>query len=278
VLVIGIDKKNLFFYEYRLNFKIYYMKPLFTIAAISDIHVDKYSLRKDFFDRVNDVADLLLIGGDMNNGEEKDVRTFLQLLSGVQIPIVITFGNHDCDAGDTEKIRDILLSNVLVQVLDGEYAEYAVNGKIVGIAAAKGYGGGFSPYRVVRRGEDATKAFVDEEDREILKLESALHQMEAATPDFKIALTHWAAFKETIEGEPKELYIVLGSSKLGDAIEKVSVHVALSGHAHHGSRGMKKTHGNISVCNVGYWVNDEKMPLFDFFLDGSVLLRYIESH
>lgn len=254
------------------------MKPLFTIAAISDIHVDKYILRKEFFDDVNDAADLLLIGGDMNNGKDEDVRTFLQLVSGVRIPIVVIFGNHDCDSGNTERIKETLISNTLVRVLDGTYAEYTVKGKTIGIAGAKGYGGGFAPYRIVRRGETATKAFVDEEEREVVKLKSAIHQMEVAAPDFKIALTHWAAFKETIEGEPKELYVVLGSSRLGDVIANTSVHLALSGHAHHGSKGIKKAHGIISVCNIGYKVNDEKMPLLDFFSDESISLRYPESH
>lgn len=257
---------------------IYSMKPLFTIAAISDIHVDKYNLRKEFFESINGVADLLLIGGDMNNGKDEDVKNFLELVSGVHIPMVIIFGNHDCDTGNTKKIRDMLLSNSFVRVLDGEYVEYTINGKTVGIAGAKGYGGGFAPHRIVRRGEDATKAFVDEEDREVMKLESALQQMETAAPDFKIALTHWAAFTETIEGEPKELYVVLGSSRLGDVITKTSVHLALSGHAHHGSKGIKKAHSIISVCNIGYRVNDETMPLFDFFSNESVSLRYRESH
>lgn len=196
----------------------------------------------------------------------------------MKIPIVVVFGNHDCDAGDTETIKRMLLSNPLIRVLDGEYAEYVVRGKTIGVAGTKGYGGGFAPHRIIRRGESATKAFVDEEEREVVKLESALRELELAGSNFGIVLTHWAAFQETIEGEPKELYIVLGSSRLGDAIERVSVHLALSGHAHYGARGIKKARGRISACNVSYKVNKEQMLLFDFFEDGSVALRYPKSH
>lgn len=255
-----------------------HMKLVFTIAAISDIHVEKYHIQKDFFDRVNGNADLLIIGGDMNNGKDEEVKLFLRLVSGVQIPMVVIFGNHDCDAGDLGRLKEMLVVNPLIKILDGEYVEYELNGKVLGIAGTKGYGGGFTPYRIVGRGESATKAFVEEEEREVEKLQIALHQMKNSSQDFRIALTHFASFEETVDGEPKELYIILGSSKLGDAIEEVAPHLALSGHAHHGARGIKKARGKISACNIAYKVNDGKVPLFDFFLDGNVLGRYLESH
>jgi len=40
--------------------------PLFTIAAVSDIHVEKYVLEKEFFESVNEKADLFLVGGDIS--------------------------------------------------------------------------------------------------------------------------------------------------------------------------------------------------------------------
>jgi Icc-related predicted phosphoesterase len=254
------------------------MKPLFTIAAVSDIHVNKYPIPKDFFDRVNDIADLFIIGGDMNDGKSKEVTHFLDLVSGVKIPMVVIFGNHDCDAGDIERIRKELAKNPLMTILDGEYAEYGLNGKKLGIAGTKGFGGGFTPHTIVSRGESVVKDFLEEERHEAEKLETALYQMKNATPDFKIALTHWAAFEETIEGEPKELYVMLGSSKLDDVIESANPHLALNGHAHHGPKGIKKARGKFPACNIAYKVNDGKMPLFDFFSDGSVVLRHLESH
>ncbi len=254
------------------------MKPVFTVAAISDIHVEKYPIQKDFFNHVNGNADLLIVGGDMNNGKEKEVHSFLELISDVRVPVVIVFGNHDCDAGDVEKIKNMLLMNPLIKILDGEYTEYEFNGKLLGIAGTKGYGGGFTPHRIVSRGEAATKFFVDEEDREITKLQAALQKMKDSSLDFRIVLTHWAAFEETIEGEPKELYPMLGSSRLGDIIEEVVPNLALSGHAHHGPKGIKNARGKFPACNIAYKVNDGLMPLFDFLPDGSVALRHLESH
>lgn len=254
------------------------MKPIFTIAAISDIHVEKYPLTKGFFDDVNGNGDLLIIGGDMNNGKEEEVKLFLDLVSGVEIPMVVIFGNHDCDAGDTERIKTMLLTNPWIKILDGEYVEYELNGSKIGIAGTKGYGGGFAPYKLVSRGEQATKSFVEEESREVAKLEMSLNRMKISAPDFKIALTHWAAFEETVEGEPRELYPFLGSSRLGDLIENSAPHLALSGHAHHGSSGIKKARGKISACNIAYKANGGKMSLFDVFPGGVIEQRHLESH
>ncbi|MGK2849053.1 MAG: metallophosphoesterase family protein [Minisyncoccota bacterium] len=254
------------------------MKPVFTIAAVSDIHVNKYPLQKDFFNRVNNNANLLIIGGDMNNGKKEEVEHFLDLVSGVRIPMTVVFGNHDCDTDNIEGIKEMLLKNPLIKILDGEYVEYELNEKRLGIAGTKGFGGGFAPHRLVSRGEQATKSFVEEENREVTRLETALNRMKVAAPDFKIALTHWAAFEETIEGEPKELYPFLGSSRLGDLIESAVPHLALSGHAHHGSSGIKKARGKISACNVAYKANNGKISLFDVFSGGIVEQRYLESH
>ncbi len=253
------------------------MDPEFTIAAISDIHIEKYSIEESFFNNVNGNADLLVVGGDMNNGKDEEVNLFLKLVSNVRVPIVVIFGNHDCDANNLIKIKERLSENPLIKILDGEYTEYVLHEKILGIAGVKGYGGGFAPHRIVSRGEVATKSFVEEEDREVEKLRIALSKMEQSSPDFRLVLTHWAAFEETIEGEPKELYVVLGSSRLGDAIMEIGPQLALSGHAHHGAAGIKKARGEVSACNIAYRVNDGKMLLFDFFLDGNVLQRYSES-
>jgi len=253
------------------------MKPEITIAAISDIHVNKYSIQEEFFEQVNEVAEILLIGGDMNDGESKEVENFLQLVSRVTIPMVVIFGNHDVSSNNQENIREVLSQNPLIQVLDGEYFELTVKNKRIGIAGAKGFGGGFSPHRIVGRGETSIRAFLEEEDREVGKLIRALSQMEKANPDYKVVLTHWAAFAETIEGEPLELYPVLGSSRLGDAIHTVRPHLALSGHAHHGSQGIKKARGVISTCNIAYKVNDERMLLFDFFSHDTIELRHADN-
>lgn len=213
----------------------------------------------------------------MNDGEPEEVEHFLQLVSGVTIPIIVIFGNHDVSGDNKERIQEALSQNSLIKVLDGEYFELELKSKKLGIVGVKGFGGGFTPHRIVGRGEPAIRTFIEEEERELEKLTEALAQMEKADPDYKIVLTHWAVFPETIEGEPLELYPVLGSSRLGDVIEPMKPHLVLSGHAHHGPQGIKKARGIISACNIAYKVNGGRMLLFDVFSQEKVELRYVDS-
>jgi Icc-related predicted phosphoesterase len=252
------------------------MEPIFTIAAISDVHVNKYPLSKDFFTSVNENADLFIIGGDMNDGKPSEVSKFLDLISGVTIPMVIIFGNHDCSSGNVDNIKESLTENSLIKILDGDYTEYQIKGNKIGIAGTKGFGGGFAPHRIVGRGEKAIQDFIQEENIEVEKLQRAVDKMQMASLDYKIVVTHWAAFPEVVEGEPRELYTVLGSSRLGDVIDSVKPELALSGHAHHGPIGIKKTRGLVSACNIAYKVNNGRMLLFDFFSPEKINLRHIE--
>lgn len=251
------------------------MKPKFTIAATSDIHINKYSLEKDFFTNVNDAADIFIIGGDINDGEDQEVENFLKLVEDVTVPIVIILGNHDCSSGNVDRIKETLQKNPLIKILDGEYVEYTLNGERVGIAGAKGFGGGFAPHRIVGRGEQVLQDFIAEENSEVEKLERAMAMMAIAAPEYKVALTHWAPFTEVIEGEALELYPMLGSSRLGDVISAAHPDIALSGHAHHGPKGIKKARGLVSACNIGYKVNDKKMLLFDVFSSEEITFRLL---
>lgn len=252
------------------------MESKFTIAATSDIHINKYPIKKEFFNSVNEHADILLIGGDITDGELGQVKHFLDLVSEVTIPMVVILGNHDCSSDNELMIKNLLAKNSLIKFLDGEYAEYDLHGNKVGIAATKGFGGGFAPHRIAGRGEKAFRMFIEEEAHEVRKLQQAFGIMQEASPDYRIVLTHWAAFPETIEGEPLDLYPVLGSSLLGDAIELLKPHLTLSGHAHHGPQGIKKAHGFISACNIAYRVNNGRMLLFDFFAPEDVRLHHLE--
>ncbi len=268
------------------------MKPIFTLAAISDIHLEKNFLKRDFFSHVNNEANLLIIGGDITSGATADVKLFLELISDVRVPIVLVFGNHDYNAASENEIKKMLLTNPLIKILDGDYVEYEFKGSRLGIAGAMGYGGGFSSEESSDRGIEKLEAaqakmsqpmpeyIVDlmhweREKIEVEKLTKALHQMEKAKPKVGIALTHWAAFEEVILGEEPSSYPLFGSSLLGDAILHASPQLALSGHSHHGPQGIKKVGSKVFACNICYKVNEGRLPFFDFFIDGSFSLRYL---
>jgi Icc-related predicted phosphoesterase len=64
-----------------------------------------------------------------------------------------------------------------------------------------------------------------------------------------VAVLHYSPVKETLEGEPAELFPFLGSSRLANAIDRRGVNVIVHGHAHHGSP-YGETPGKIPVHNV----------------------------
>lgn len=250
------------------------MKKLFTIAATSDFHLEKYTIAENYFSNIDKVADLLLIGGDMNNGKKEEVEYFLKFISKVKIPILIILGNHDCHSRKPVEIkRQLLAGNKLIKILDGNYQKFNFQGKTVVVSGVKGYGGGFSPYNIMNKGEGSTKKFCQEEMREVNKLKKVFEKINKIKFDFQIILSHWSPFVETIKGEPKELYIVLGSSRMGDVIELQKPNLVLNGHAHKGPRGIKKARKMVPACNIALDVNGGKMCLFDFFESGKIKLR-----
>ncbi len=250
------------------------MKIVLTIAATSDVHINMTVIGKDFFEQVNGKADLLLIAGDLHNGSVRRTENFLELIAGVRIPIALIFGNHDDNEQALDDIKRVLQRHENMTILEGAYVEYFVNGKRVGVAGTKGFGGGFTPNELRGNiGEQLMKDFRKEGDREVSLLQRGLDEMNQRLPDIKIAMTHYAPFKEVVEGEHPEIYMSLGNSKLGDAISAAGVHLAVSGHAHLCTSGLKVTTQDIKTANVGYRVNHGKMCFFDFSDDGSVTMR-----
>lgn len=250
------------------------MKKLFTVAAVSDLHLEKYLVDKNYFSGIEKKADILLIGGDINNGKKDEVDHFLKMISKVEIPILVVFGNHDCHNRSLIEIKKQLLKgNNLIKILDGNYQKFNFQGKILVVSGVKGYGGGFTPYNIISKGEWPTKKFYQEEMKEVQKLKKTFQKLNKIKIDFHIVLTHWAPFEETIKGEPRELYMVLGSSRMGDVIELQKPNLVLSGHSHKGPQGIKKARRVISACNISYDVNDRKICFFEFS-ENRVNMRY----
>ena len=159
----------------------------------------------------------------------------------MKIPILAVLGNHDYESGNAEEVKKIL-TEARVRVLDGDAVE--IHG--VGFAGVKGFGGGFGRRTLEPWGEDATKAFVQEAVSEALKLESALARLR--TPQ-RVAVLHYAPIEATVEGEPREIFPFLGSSRLEEPLNRYGVTVAFHGHAHRGAPE-GRTSAGIPVYNV----------------------------
>jgi Icc-related predicted phosphoesterase len=105
---------------------------------------------------------------------------------------------------------------------------------------------------------------VHEAVQEALKLEAALARL--SVPQ-RIVLMHYAPIRDTVEGEPAEIYPFLGSSRLEDPLSRFEVTAVFHGHAHKGAPE-GRTQTGIPVYNVSYSVlkrNYADRPPFRLF-------------
>lgn len=233
------------------------------IAAIGDIHIRETDKGKwsDCFKEVSKQADVLLICGDLTDtGDESEAQLLADELKSCAIPVVGVLGNHDYEKGRHKLIRQ-MVQNDHVHILDGE----AVVINDVGFAGVKGFGGGFDGHMLSMFGEGAMKAFVQEAVDEALHLDRALARLDQEHENIKkIAVLHYSPIKETVLGEPEQIYPFLGSSRLAEPLSRRKVLAAFHGHAHagrlegHTSEGIKIF--NVAkpiLSNAGY-----KLPFF----------------
>jgi Icc-related predicted phosphoesterase len=207
-------------------------------AAVGDIHVTKDSAGtlRQFFAQASAAADVLLLCGDLTDyGTLEEAQVLADELSVVKIPVVAVLGNHDYESGTPEIVVETL-KHIGVRMLDGEACE--IEG--VGIAGAKGFAGGFGRGSLGAWGEPAIKLFVQECLHEAMKLESALAKLR--TPR-RIALLHYSPIAGTVEGEPRDIFPFLGSSRLEEPLLRYPVDAVFHGHAHRGTLEAKTING-----------------------------------
>jgi predicted MPP superfamily phosphohydrolase len=109
------------------------------VAATGDLHCrdDQHGRFRNFIKHVNEVADLLLLCGDLTDrGTPEEARTLAEDLSALRIPCVAVFGNHDYEGGASKQIC-AELAKANVRVLDGDHFVFE---KMLGVAGIKGFG------------------------------------------------------------------------------------------------------------------------------------------
>jgi Icc-related predicted phosphoesterase len=95
-------------------------------------------------------------------------------------------------------------------------------------------------------GEAVTKQFVHEAINEAVELESALVKLR--TPQ-RIIVLHYPPIRDTVVGEPPEIFAFLGSSQLEELLSRYAVTAVFHGHAHHGTLE-GQTIGGAGLHNV----------------------------
>lgn len=222
------------------------------LAAVADIHLKREDHDKNVsrFSVVNDLADAMVIAGDFtNHGTPDEMRGCLAVLEKIRIPIIAVLGNHDHESGNQDELAG-MLRLAGVHLLDGHCHVVSQ----VGFAGTKGFCGGFAPHELMPFGEGGIKTFVEIAEREAIKLDYGLAQLQ--TP-VKVAVTHYAPIQGTVVGEPEPIFPFLGSSRLERAIDRHKPVLALHGHAHKGTFSAESS-GGTRVCNVALHILRER--------------------
>ena len=228
-------------------------KPV-RVAALGDLHCARTSAGRfqPLFTQISEAADMVLLAGDLTDtGQPDEARILARELTTLRVPGVAVLGNHDFESGHQEEVSHILSESGLT-VLDGEACE--VNG--IGIAGVKGFAGGFGTAALGPWGEPMIKQFVHEAVNESLKLEASLARLRSAK---QVVLLHYSPVRETVEGEPLEIYPFVGSSRLEEPITRFPVSMVVHGHAHRG-RHEGRTKNGVPVYNVSLPLLNRTFP------------------
>ena len=79
----------------------------------------------------------------------------------------------------------------------------------------------------------------------------------------RIALLHYAPVRETLLGEPPEIFPFLGSYLLAEAVDRSGADLVIHGHAHRGTEhGV--TPGGVNVRNVAQTVIRQAYAIYGF--------------
>jgi Icc-related predicted phosphoesterase len=225
------------------------------IATVGDLHCKKTARGafEPLFAAMAAAADVIVLCGDLTDyGTADEARVLAgELTPAKGVPIVAVLGNHDYESGEGERLKEIF-SEAGVRLLDGDACE--IGG--IGFAGVKGMGGGFGVRALQPWGEEIIKRFVREAVDEAVKLESALARL---TTTQRVVVLHYSPIRETVQGEPPEIFPFLGSSRLEEPLLRHPVSVVVHGHAHHG-RFEGRTRNGVPVYNVCVTVLERRAP------------------
>lgn len=224
------------------------------IAAIGDLHF-KPSGNEEIVSILSNLereADVLILAGDLtDSGLPEEMEALLGGMKKIPLPIIAVVGNHDHEHDRADELKAMLVEGG-IQLLDGSTFEIDE----VGFAGTKGFCGGFGERLIQPFGERMIKQFVQEGIEESARLGNGLAKL---TTPRKIAVLHYSPVNETLVGEPLEIYPFLGTSWLGDMLDRNGADFAVHGHAHQGSPE-GHTSRNIPVYNVSRFVQSRFGP------------------
>jgi Icc-related predicted phosphoesterase len=235
------------------------------IAAAGDVHCREANREEtiESFSALAGEVDLVLLAGDLtSHGTVEEAEILCEAATGAEAPVFAVLGNHDWQAGAAEEIV-ARLRDAGIGLLEGEARTCLIDGIEVGIAGCKGFVGGFSPRHLPDFGEPSLRAVYAETGAEVEALDTGLKEI--ATCPLRIVLLHYSPVEETLEGEPREIFVFLGSDRLAAPILEHVPDLVLHGHAHAGAASGRI--GETPVRNVSqpvlgepFWRTELSVP------------------
>jgi Icc-related predicted phosphoesterase len=219
------------------------------LAAVGDVHcgTDAGDQVRAQFASVREHADALLLAGDLTRlGTPAEAAVFADVLRDlVDVPVAAVLGNHDFQSDRADEVR-ATFEGAGVRVLEGDAVVWDLGGVRLGVAGTKGFAGGFEGTHATAFGEPEMKSFVEHTHAMAAAVDASLRDLDA---DVRVLLLHYAPIRETLAGEPREIFPFLGSYLFAEVADDHGVDLVLHGHAHRGvERG--RTPGGVPVRNV----------------------------
>jgi len=239
------------------------------VAAVGDLHYDRHCRGRwaHEFELLNESADLFLMAGDLTQiGTAEEMEALASDLRHCSIPKVAVLGNHDLETDLQDTVTDIL-EKAGVVVLEGEALELDIAGEALGIAGTMGFGGGFWGASAAEFGEPEMKNFTIRTRRMTASLETALRSLQTK---YRIVLMHYSPIRETLVGEPPEIFPFLGSFHFANAVDAIGANYIFHAHAHRGKE-MGSTPGGIPVRNVALPVIREPYRIYSLGDEGTLV-------
>lgn len=231
------------------------------VAATGDLHCRGPNRGRilDGFASLDESADLVLLAGDLTGeGKLEEAEILCEAAGRTSIPLFAVLGNHDWHGGLAGEIVERLRASGIV-VLEREASRCEIGRIEVGVVGAKGFVGGFAPRHLPDFGEPSLRAVYAETGAEVEGLDAGLH--EVATCAVRIVLLHYAPIMETLTGEPREIFVFLGSDRLAAPILEHGPDLVVHGHAHSGSAEGRI--GASPVHNVSRFVTGTDFQIFE---------------
>jgi Icc-related predicted phosphoesterase len=219
------------------------------IAAAGDIHCGRAAACEHLRPAVEDAAgrvDLFLLAGDLTtHGEPEQAAIVADAFRDAGVPVLAVLGNHDLHVNRPEEFAAALAEGG-IDLLQRDHRILDIGGIEVGIAGTKGFVGGFPGSHIPDFGEPSLRGIYAESMAEAAAVEAGLQAI-AACP-LRIVLLHYSPSTQTLEGERREIWNMLGTDRLAAPVVEHEPDLVLHGHAHAGR--FRGSVGGVPVFNV----------------------------